>query len=75
MPYYTPFGGSRAHNPFSTNLGVRDGHEGRGVAQDTLVHAVQRLGIEGRKTFVQNEDGGTLQQRAGNIESAALARS
>lgn len=38
-------------------LGVSDDHEGWGVVQDTLMHAVQRLGIEGRKTFVQNEDG------------------
>jgi hypothetical protein len=54
-------------------LGVSDDHEGWGVVQDTLMHAVQRLGIEGCKTFVQNEDGGTLQQRASNIEAAALA--
>jgi hypothetical protein len=32
--------------------GVGDDHEGRGVLQDTLMDAVQRLGIEGRKTFV-----------------------
>ena len=43
------------------------------MVQDTLVHAVQRLGIEGCKTFVQNEERGTLQQCAGHIETAAFA--
>ena len=54
-------------------LGVRDDHQGRGMVQDTLLHAVQRLGIQGGKTLVQDEDGGTLQQGAGDIEPTALA--
>ena len=52
---------------------MRDDHQGRRVVQDTLLHAVQRLGIEGGKTLVEDEDGGTLQQGAGNVEPTALA--
>jgi hypothetical protein len=40
------------------------------MLQDTLMHALQRLGIEGRKAFVQNEHGGPLQQGAGYIQPA-----
>jgi hypothetical protein len=54
-------------------LGVRDDQQGRGVFQDTLLHAVERLGIQGGKTFIQDEDGGTLQQRASDVEPTALA--
>ena len=54
-------------------LWVRNDQQGRGVLQDTLLHAVERLGIQGGKTLVQDEDGGTLQQGAGDIEPTALA--
>ena len=56
-----------------SQLGVRDDQQGRGMFQDTLLHTVQRLGIKGGKTLVQDEDGGTLQQRAGDVEPTALA--
>jgi len=43
------------------------------MCQDTLLHAGERRGIEGGKTLVQDEHGGPLQQRAGNVEPTALA--
>src|SRR6266571_1752295 len=54
-------------------LQVRDHQQGWGMCQDTLLHAGERRGIEGGKTLVQDEHGGTLQQRTGNVEPTALA--
>ena len=54
-------------------LQMRDHQQGGGVCQDTLLHAGERRGVEGGKTLVEDEHGGPLQQRTGNVEPTALA--
>ena len=50
-----------------------DHQQGWGVCQDTLLHTMERLRIKGGKTFVKDEHGGTLQQRASDVQPTALA--
>ena len=63
--------GRKSHG--SRRLQVCDNQQGGGVCQDTLLYARERRGIEGGKTLVQDEHGGPLQQRTGNVEPTALA--
>ena len=54
-------------------LGVSDDEHGGGALQDAAQAAMQRLGIQGRKALVEDDELGLLEQSPGHVESAALA--
>src|SRR4051812_15810755 len=55
------------------SLWVRDHHQRARAPQDAFERGLQIFRIERRKTFVEDDQARVLQQRAGDVDSAALA--
>lgn len=54
-------------------LWVRDDHEAWGAAEDAVEAGFQGFRVEGGETFVEDDEGGVLEDGAGNVDAAALA--